>query len=340
MMRRGVLGVAAFGAVLLVAFVAATVRTNRALGERLVKDVVTLTTHREKLPRPDGAPAAHRVNGLGCFANSLRLAPATVTRTLDDDLGLEPFASGVHPLSQLPESSRMGFFALAPWLEGVLSCADASEVQVPDELAPWNDANVWLPVARLAMRHAALDVRMRLSQSETALALEVCTQAVEFEAMLSHLGAPGVAASEQGLRLLVPLCIESWNKASLRERDHVAARWLLLDGWLASDERVIDSERIGLSLMLFRSLASSRSREQLPIHYLGSEPSSLRERLLLMRVWAPLDAKLRRVASRTPGPELPWWADDVLTVDPADVLVRTAGLHAQLGTLRELTSQR
>lgn len=333
--------VAALVVVLLAGFVAATIRTNHQLGEQLVADVAALRARRVKVLRPDGALPPRNDNGLLCFASVAKTAPSLAA--FNGEKERNAFAWGDKPLSELPDSTRAAMDPLRPWVEAMRGCGDAAELQWVEAVEPWNDS--WaLQTKSTLLVHTALDVRLLLAQGHAPRALQVCTEGLEANLDLSRLGLIDAMLAANAVLRLAPLCSEAWGQVTAEVRRDVGPRWVLLSTRLASDAELLEVERVAMSLALFAPLASAESRAKLPAAAALAFELSRVERLLLTRLWAPWDAKMRQLAAAKDEAsfseadarlrEHPWWLQgSILTAGDG-----YAEWHARLNRARAVLS--
>ncbi|MFT3713233.1 MAG: hypothetical protein QM817_36725 [Archangium sp.] len=312
-MRRGLLVVAVLVVVLIAGFVLATVRNNHQLGDRLATDLETLRARRIKLLRPDGAPPPRNTNGFACLAGVMKTAPTNVTALNDPKLELTPVMRGEKPVSELDAGVVATVESLRPWVEAMRTCSDASELQWVEAMEPWESGPTpWISV----MRQSAIDARLLLADRQPEHALAVCTEGLEYSLDLSRVGLLGAMLSTAGLRMLAPVCSEAWAASSKESHDSLGPRWVLLGTRLASDEEMLEVERVTMELSLFRQFATDEARAKYPATRDAFQFTFV-ERLALARLWGRWDAAMRDLAvakdaaarekADLPLRENPWW---------------------------------
>lgn len=350
-MRRGLIAVGISVPLLVVGFVAATIRTNHQLGDQLLTDIATLRAKRIKVLRPEGAMPPRHTNGLACLASVAKSAPPSVTAFNDAKAEATVFANGEKPLSDLPEATRAMIEPLRPWVVAMRECGDAAELQWVEAVEPWGDLN---PVMKsnIAMRHTALDARILLSEGHAARALQSCTEGLESTLDVSHLGLTGSIVAATAVRTLAPICAAAWTEVTPEVRKDIGPRWVLLSTRLASDAEILECDRVAGSVLVFAPYASSEARAKFPpLASPGFELSPV-DRVSLPRLWGRWDASMRQLAAAKDETSFialdhalrdwPWWLPEgsLLTVGEGYVRVhaRLESARAALGVMTSIAT--
>ena len=285
-------------------------RQASTLGTQLVADAHRLDDVR--LTRA-GLPG----NELDCLGHHADVAPDT-SRTVP---WTHPVVLGVRegslPITDLPADMRAVLDARTPWLASLAECAALDTVAPTAGLGPIPEPNhprrQLLPrLQESVMSLLPLLLRVRLAEGRADDAALACTAGLQLALDVYRLeGLEGLLGALATTRALVPACAAAAYAASPDGRRAFLATVELLRGELPPFSRVMQLERVQLSLRLFGPWLPADLDAQLPAAartITASARAATTERGLvpttaLRLYWRRFDAAMQRCAEAADLPE-------------------------------------
>ena len=267
------LGVAAgILAVVLAAPVVAIQMRNRALGDRLVGEVVTLSRER---PRP-----VHRAGATppgtfeDCLGPLLDRAPdaGMFSSKQGEEVKKEIAAArdGTKPLDSLRPEVQSDLQRLVPWAVEVAECARAAAVGDAPGLGPFGDwdhprQKVELLPGSTAPRLLVLAMRADVAKGEAASALRRCADVLALARdLVMDKGLVGAMLAQNTTKVLVPACVSAIDESDVGAKRQFLGELAIIRRGMPTFQAVMEIEHAEMQLIAFGKFLSAEQVMRLP----------------------------------------------------------------------------
>jgi len=285
-------------------------RQASALGARLVEDAKRLDAARFTRPGRDG-------NELDCLAHHADVSPdvsRSVPWTHPTVLGIR---EGSLPLGDLPADMQGVLAREAAWLESLVDCGDFGTVAPTAGLGPAADPHhprrqLLQRLSDAVMALMPLHLRALAASGRADDAAQACTSTLQLMLDVYLLeGLEGLLGALATTRSLVPTCASAADAASDEARARYAAALARLRDELPPFSRVMELERVQLSLRLFGpwlpgdldARLSAGARAVTAVARTSIDTRGLVPTTALRLYWRRFDAAMRRCIDVADLPE-------------------------------------